>query len=76
MYYFFFKVDSFSVETPCGAGYLMIGLPLLTPILALIALLVIALLNLFSKKKYYTDFEYISIPLLLLLGILMVKMIF
>jgi hypothetical protein len=54
----------------------MIGLPLLTPIVALIALLVIALINLFSKKKYYTDFEYITIPLFILLGILMVKMIF
>ena len=76
LYYFFFKVDSFSGETACGAGYLMLGLPLLTPIVALIALLVIALINLFSKKKYYTDFEYITIPLFILLGILIVKMIF
>lgn len=73
--YFFFKIDSFSEETPCGAGYMMIGLPILTLIVALIALFVIALINLFTKKKYYTDFEYISIPLLILVGILIVKTI-
>jgi hypothetical protein len=73
LYYFFFKVDSFSEETPCGAGYLIIGLPILTPIIALIALLIIALINLFSKQKYYTDFEYISIPLLILLAIFILK---
>ena len=41
--YFFFKIDSFSEKTPCGAGYMMIGLPILTLIVALIALFVIAL---------------------------------
>lgn len=75
LYYLFFKIEDFSKETPCGAGYMMIALPILTSIVALIALLVIAIINLISKKKYYSDFEYISVPLLILFGILIVKIL-
>ena len=62
LYFFFFQIISFSKETPCGAGYMMFGLPIFTFVFSLVALLLIAIINLFSKKKYYTDYEFISIP--------------
>jgi hypothetical protein len=76
LYFFFFQIISFSKETPCGAGYMMIGLPIFTFVFSLFTLLVIAIINLFSKKKYYTDYEFISIPFFVLIGILIITMLF
>ena len=75
LYFFFFQIISFSKETPCGAGYMMIGLPIFTFVFSLVALLLIAIINLFSKKKYYTDYEFISIPFFVLIGIMVFKML-
>ena len=75
LYFFFFQIFSFSKETPCGAGYMMIGLPILTFVFSLVALLLIAIINLFSKKKYYTDYEFISIPFFVLIAIMIFTMI-
>jgi hypothetical protein len=74
LYFFFFQIFSFSKETPCGAGYMMIGLPIFTFVFSLFSLLLIAIINLFSKKKYYTDYEFISIPFFILIGILILTM--
>lgn len=70
LYFFFFKIISFSKETPCGARYLMVGLPFFTFVFTLFSFLLIAIINLFSKKKYYVDYEFISIPFFVLIGIL------
>lgn len=75
LYFFFFQIISFSKETPCGAGYMMIGLPIFTFVFSLVALLLIAIINLFSKKKYYTDYEFISIPFFALIAIMIFTMI-
>ena len=72
--FFFFQIFSFSKETPCGAGYMMIGLPIFTLVFSLFSLLLIAIINLFSKKKYYTDYEFISIPFFVLIGIMILTM--
>ena len=76
LFFFFFRITSFSKETPCGAGYMMIGLPIFTFVFSLLALLLIAIVNLFSKKKYYTDFEFISIPFVFLIAILAIIIFF
>lgn len=57
--YYFFKSQSFQSETPCGAGYMMIGLPIMSVVFALFFLIVIAIINLFSKEEFYTDFKFI-----------------
>ena len=75
LYFFFFQIISFSKETPCGAGYMMIGLPIFTFVFSLIALLLIAIINLFTKKKYYTDYEFISIPFFALIVIMVFTML-
>jgi ABC-type Fe3+-siderophore transport system permease subunit len=75
LYFFFFQIISFSKEAPCGAGYMMIGLPIFTIVFSLFSLLLIAIINLFSKKKYYTDFEFISIPFFVLIGIMILTML-
>ncbi len=75
LYFFFFRISSFSKETPCGAGYMMIGLPIFTFVFSLFTLLLIAIINFFSKKKYYTDYEFISIPFLILTGIFIFSML-
>jgi hypothetical protein len=54
---------------------MMIGLPIFTFVFSLIALLLIAIINLFSKKKYYTDYEFISIPFVALIAIMIFTMI-
>ncbi|MCF6139691.1 hypothetical protein L1S34_00170 [Flavobacterium sp. K77] len=74
LYFFFFKINSFSNETPCGAGYMMIGLPIFTILFSLFGLLILTAINLFSKKKYYTDFEFISIPFIVLIVIVIFTM--
>jgi len=74
LYFYFFKLEMFKNNTPCGAGYMMFGLMIFTPILSLLFLLILAIINLISKKKYYTDYEYISLPFLLLVGIILFKM--
>ncbi len=75
LYFYFFKTVSFKNHHPCGAGYMITALMLLTPILSLLFLLIIAIINLISKKKYYTDYEYISLPFLFLIGIVFLIMI-
>jgi hypothetical protein len=74
LYFFFFEIIIFSNETPCGAGYMMIGLPIFTIFFSLFALLIMTAINLFSKKKYYTDFEFISIPFIVIIAILILTM--
>ncbi len=74
LYFFFFEIIIFSKETPCGAGYMMIGLPIFTIFFSLFALLIMTAINLFSKKKYYTDFEFISIPFIVIIAILILTM--
>ncbi|MGM8360880.1 hypothetical protein ACSV4D_03085 [Flavobacterium sp. ARAG 55.4] len=64
-------MESFKNHNPCGAGNMMVGLMFLTPILSLLFLLVLAIINLISKKKYYTDYEFISLPFLFLIGIVL-----
>ncbi len=75
LYFFFFQIISFSKETPCGAGYMMIGLPIFTFVFSFFSLLLIGIINLFSKKKYYTDYEFISIPFFALIGIMILTML-
>ena len=74
LYFFFFDIIFFSKETPSGAGYMMIGLPIFTIFFSLFALLIMTAINLFSKKKYYTDFEFISIPFIVMIAILILTM--
>jgi hypothetical protein len=74
LYFYFFKQEIFNSHAPCGAGYMMVGLMFFTPILSLLFLLILAIINLISKKKYFTDYEYISLPFLLLIGIMLFKM--
>ena len=74
LYFFFFEIISFSKETPCGAGYMMIGLPIFTILFSFFAFLIMTAINLFSKKKYYTDFEFISIPFIVIIAILIFTM--
>ena len=59
LYFYLFRIYSFANETPCGAGYLMIGLPVFTIIFTLFSLVIILILNKMHKKKYHVDFEYI-----------------
>lgn len=44
-------MESFKNHTPCGAGNMMAGLMFLTPILSLVLLVILAIINLFSKKN-------------------------
>jgi hypothetical protein len=74
LYFYIFKLVSFTKHTPCGAGTMMVGLMFLTPILSLLFLLILAIINLISKKKYYTDYEFISLPFLFLIGIVLTIM--
>lgn len=76
MYFFFFKIYSFSNEFPCGAGYMMIGMPIMTFVFTLVSLLLVAVINLFSRKKYYVDFEFISIPFFVMVGIFIATIFF
>lgn len=76
LYFLFFRINLFSEKTPCGAGTAIVGLALFTIIFSLLALLVIAIINLFSKQKYYTDYEYISIPFIILVLIFFIINIF
>lgn len=74
LYFHLFKMESFKNHAPCGAGYMMLGLMFLTPVLSLLFLLVLSIINVISKKKYYTDYEFISLPFLLLVGIVLLIM--
>ena len=74
--YFFFKSQSFESETPCGAGYMMIGLPIMSVVFALFFLIVIAIINLFSKKEFYTDFKFIVGLFIMLSLIGIISMVF
>ncbi len=65
IYFCLFRMDYFANKTPCGTGYLMIGLPVFTIIFTLFTLIIILILNKMQKKKYYFDYEYIIIPFLL-----------
>lgn len=76
LYFYLFRIKSFSNETPCGAGYLMIGLPIFTIIFTLFALIIILILNKMHKKKYYVDYEYITMPFLILTFLGVINMIF
>lgn len=73
--FFFFQLYSFSIENNHGEGYVMIGLQILTIVFSFFSLLLIAIINLFSKKKYYTDYEFISIPFFVLIGIMILTML-
>jgi hypothetical protein len=73
--FFLFLFYSFSKESNRGEGYVMLGLQIFTIVFSLFSLLLIAIINLFSKKKYYTDFEFISIPFFVLIGIMILTMI-
>jgi len=64
-------MESYNDHAPCGAGNMMVGLMFLTPILSLLFLLILAIINLISKKKYYNDYEFISLPFLFLIGIVL-----
>jgi hypothetical protein len=75
LYFFFFQIIYFSKETTCGEGYMMIGLPIFTFVFSLFSLSLIAIINLFSKKKYYTDYEFISIPFFVLIVIMILTML-
>lgn len=66
-YFFFFKIDGFAKQSPCGAGYMMIGLPIFTIIFFFLALLLMAIVNFISKQKYSTDYDFIVIPFLILI---------
>jgi hypothetical protein len=76
LYFFLFKMKSFANESPCGAGYLMIGLPIFTILFSIITLIILLILNKIHKNKYYTDFEYITIPFLVLTFSGVINMIF
>ena len=76
LFFFFFRITSFVNETPCGAGYMMIGLPIFTFAFSLLSLLLLAIINLFSKKKYYTDYEFISVPFFIVILIMIFNMLF
>lgn len=66
-------MDSFANKAPCGASYLMIGLPIFTIIFTILTLLIITILNKIYKKKYYTDYRYIIIPCLILINIVFIS---
>jgi hypothetical protein len=73
LHFYFFKIESFQNYSSCGTGYMMIGLAIFTPVLSIILLLILALINFLSKKRYYTDYEFISLSLLFLIGMLFFK---
>lgn len=60
LYSFIFQNEAFANETPCGAGYLMVGLPVFTIILGFLALILITILNVFCKRNFYTDYIFIA----------------
>lgn len=76
LYFYLFRINSFANETPCGAGYLMIGLPVFTIIFTLFSLVIILILNKMHKKKYRVDFEYVLVPFLLLTLFRIINIIF
>lgn len=61
LYFFLFKMKSFANESPCGAGYLMIGFPIITVLLVSLILLLMTILNLLSKKSIYSDYSLIAL---------------
>ncbi len=65
--FYLFRMDSFVNKAPCGAGYLMIGLPIFTIIFTLFAFIILLLLNKMTKKKYYVDYEFIIVIFLILI---------
>lgn len=73
-YFFVFRIKSFSNETPCGAGTLMVGLPIVTVVFTIVSLLLVSILNVFKRKKIYTDHEFISIPFFLLITFFIIYM--
>jgi hypothetical protein len=76
LYFFLFRIKSFASETPCGAGYLMIGLPVFTIIFTFFTLIIILILNKMHKKKYHLDYEYVIIPFLVLTFLGVINIIF
>ena len=62
-------------EQKCGTMIVLLGAPTITILFALCFLLIISVTNLFSKEKYYTDHEFISIPFLFFIGLLMVSLL-
>ena len=73
VYFYLFRMGSFANKAPCGAGYLMIGLPIFTIIFTILTLLIITILNKIYKKKYYNHFGYIIIPCLILINIVLIN---
>jgi hypothetical protein len=76
LYFFLFRIKSFSNETACGTGYLMVGIPIFTIIFTFFTLIILLILNKMFKKKYYTDYEYITIPFLILTFLGIINMFF
>ncbi|MFT5753307.1 MAG: hypothetical protein ACI924_000521 [Flavobacterium sp.] len=76
VFFYLFRMNSFANESPCGAGYLMIGLPFFTIIFTLFTLLIISILNKIHKKKYFFDYEYIVVLFLLMLFFGVINILF
>lgn len=75
LYFFFFKINSFANETSCGAGILMFGFPIITIALVILILLLIAIINLSSKKRFYADYSLIALILFFMIMCLFINIL-
>ena len=70
----FLIFTAFLDKPRCGTMMVLLGVPVITLLIALFTLLILSIINLFFKKKYYTDYEFISIPFLIMILIYILKM--
>ena len=70
----FLIFTAFLDKPRCGTMMVLLGVPIINILIALIMVLIISIINLFSKKKYYTDHEFISIPFFVMIFIYCIKM--
>ena len=64
-YYFYFKLANFEKETPCGAGYLMIAIPIFSIMFSLLTIIIMSILNKIKKLPISTDFQILGILFLI-----------
>jgi len=67
LYYFLFRIQAITLKTAFEGGLMVLGLPLLSIAIFLFFLALVAGLNLYSQKKFYCDFIFISGPFSILL---------
>lgn len=64
-FYFYFRLDNFEKETPCGAGYLMLAIPIFSIMFSFLTIIIMSILNKIKKLPFYTDFKVLGILFLI-----------